>query len=260
VATGIASEFGVTADSSGDNGNVVGVIAAMVAVGVCMTYRIPTSLTLALLGGLVGAQFSQGELQIGVGALAVALAICAFTPIMAAAVAAAAVRALAVALGTRHRIAVTQALHRTVFVGLALAYSLNDGQKNLAVLAMCTGLVTRRDSTVTLSPSEGLLVAGLFGLGLVLVTARRAPSLPSKIIPMRPLYGLTAELASAVAVVGSTVATTPVSATQSLAGGVVGAGAWTVRERWNIVGQLFVAWLGTLPIAFVVGAAIGTVG
>lgn len=91
----------------------------------------------------------------------------------------------------------------------------------------------------------------LFGLGALLGLPRAAASLGSGIVPLRPLDTVTAEFAAAVAVLGSAALGFPVSMTQSVAGGLFGAGLGrgARRVRWRQAGRIGVAWLVTLPLS-----------
>ncbi len=78
----------------------------------------------------------------------------------------------------------------------------------------------------------------------------------ARIIKMDAAQGFSAQSAGATVILASTFLGFPISTTQAINGGVMGAG--TVRRvsaaRWGIAGNILTAWLLTLPAAAAIGA------
>jgi len=114
------------------------------------------------------------------------------------------------------------------------------------------------DISVSDSLSVLMCCALLFGCGALLGLPKAAASLGEGIVPMRPLSAVTAELSAAVAVLGSAALGFPVSMTQSVAGGLFGAGLGQGmrRVRWGQAGRIGAAWVLTLPVSVAAAAVL----
>ena len=79
----------------------------------------------------------------------------------------------------------------------------------------------------------------------------------TKIIKMDTAQGFSAQGAGAATILASTHFGFPLSTTQVIAGGVMGAGAGkrVSAVRWGVAGNLVIAWVLTLPAAAAIGAA-----
>jgi PiT family inorganic phosphate transporter len=225
----------------------VGALAAMLVVMVLTAGGLPTSLTLGMVGGIVGAGLGRG-LPVQVGGVGRVLLIGLAAPV-AGALVAQAMMVIAAAVTSRPQIQRLGWVRRVVTAVQAIAYAANDGQKMLAVLAV---------TSVGVTSSALVVVAVLFALGCVIGMAAAAGTLGS-ILRTTPREEVTAQLAGSAAVLVSAALGAPVSMTQAVAGGMVGTGLLRGRRqvRWRVAGQLAVAWVLTLPAAGVVGALAG---
>ena len=237
---------------------VIGLCAALAVVAVLTRSGLPTSLTLALIGGITGAGLGYG-LSVAWRSVLTVLAFGVVAPIVGGLVGLGLARALQVLPASR---GVTRAAHWATQLGYAvqgLAYGANDGQKMLAVFAV-TGATGGR---LTVRPSgESLVAIGCcFAIGTVLSMRRLAGRLGRDLLVVRPIHALSAELASSAAVFGSAAAGMPVSMTQSIAGALVGAGVSesSRRVRWRAVMRLAMAWAVTLPATVAVAFAAAVV-
>ncbi|MEV1174080.1 inorganic phosphate transporter [Nonomuraea sp. NPDC049784] len=224
---------------------VVGVGAALVIVLALNHYGKPTSLTLAIVGGLTGAGLGWG-FPVSAGSVALVLAVALVAPFAGA---------LAAPLASRLMAAVTTGagLRRWHWIGFILqcgAYAANDGQKTLAVFTIALG-ASGAPLPVT------LVAAALFGIGALCGIRGTGRTLSREIIAARPLHGVAAETGSALTVMGCAAAGMPVSMTQALAGGLVGAGMaqGAGRVRWHAAAKIALAWLITLPSSAVLATA-----
>ena len=79
----------------------------------------------------------------------------------------------------------------------------------------------------------------------------------TRIIKMDSAQGFSAQGAGAAVILASTHFGFPLSTTQVISGGVMGAGAGkrVSAVRWGVAGNIVTAWLLTLPAAAAIGAA-----
>ncbi|MFI6323278.1 anion permease [Nonomuraea sp. NPDC050556] len=237
VALAFVTRLGSFDGPGGKQAMAIAVVAALTVVTVLSNRGRPTSLTLAIVGGLTGAGLGWG-LPVSWGYVALVLTVGLFSPLVGG-VAAWFVTRLLLALtssrGLRH-------WHVAGFALQCVAYAANDGQKMLAVFMIALGF------SGAAAPYT-LLVAGLFGVGALYGLPKAGRTLSREIIASRPLHGVAAELASGATVTACAALGVPVSMTQSIAGGLIGAGVTTGggRVRWYAAVKIVVAWLLTLP-------------
>jgi len=216
----------------------------------------PTSLTLALVGGLTGAGVGFG-LEVSWPFVVKVLVVGACAPVVGVLLGLLISRLLRFLPARPALNGAVYRAHRVAFTLQCIAYAGNDGQKMLGVFAVL-GLATVGTDGVSVGvlPVIGLL----FGLGVVLGLPRVARGLSNGVLLVRPVHAVAAEFASATAVLGSAAFGVPVSMTQSIAGGLIGTGLGHGhrRIRWNEVGRIGAAWLITLPSSCLlsVGAAL----
>lgn len=243
----------VPADPDGVTALSLGFVVA-VAVVVCLTrVSLPTSLTLAIIGGIAGAGLGIG-LSVGWGTVVRVLAIGLAAP----------VAGILLALGgswgwlirnTGHLSTVRRA-HVAAFVAQSVAYGANDGQKML-VLFLAAGITAGNDPTTPWWAYPVIAIG--FAAGALLGLPKIARGVGNGILNTRSTHAVTAEFSAAVAVLGSAAIGTPVSMTQAIAGGLLGAGVHDSyrRIRWRVVRNLALAWALTLPASFGLAALTG---
>lgn len=223
----------------------IAVVCALVVVTVLSVKGRPTSLTLAIVGGLTGAGLGWG-LPVSLPYVALVLSFGLAAPIVGG-LAAWAVTALLIKVSTAQGLA---DWHRAGFLLQTVAYAANDGQKMLAVFMIALGF---SDASLPYTT----LVAVLFGLGALYGLPKAGRTLSREIIAFRPLHGVAAELSAGAAVLGCSAVGMPVSMTQAVAGGLIGAGVVRGggRVRWYAAVKIVMAWLFTLPASAVLAAA-----
>lgn len=228
----------------------VGVVAAVVVVGVLTRTGLPTSLTLGTVGGIVGAGIGRGLPVIGSGVGRVVL-IGLAAPVVGALLALLLAQVAAAVLAARG----VRGLARLGWISLvaqSVAYAANDGQKMFAVVVVAGAGVTL---------PAGVSIAVAFLVGSVVGVRAAARTLGGGITRGGPAEEVTAQLAGSVAVLSSAALGVPVSMTQAVSGSLVGTGLLRGRRqiRWRVAGQLGVAWVVTLPAAAIAGAAMALV-
>ncbi|MGI8793784.1 MAG: inorganic phosphate transporter [Acidimicrobiales bacterium] len=236
---------------------LVAVLTAVLVVAALARLGLPTSLTLALIGGITGAGLGLG-LPVAWRAVGVVLLIGLAAPLVGGFVAWLLIRLLRHAPIGGHASRLGWA-HRSAFGAQCLAYAANDGQKALAIFAVAAGTV---GPPVVPRLDQLSLIALLFGIGLLMGLPRIAATVVRRMAPPRPLQAVSAETASAIAVLGSTAFGSPVSMTQSITAALLGAGLSRGygRIRWRTVIQLASAWFLTLPAAVGIAALAGAIG
>lgn len=257
VATTFVRRLVAFEGDTGRSALLAAVLVSVIVIFVLQRQGLPTSLTLALTGGIVGVGLGSG-LPIGWGSVALTLTAGAVAPFASGAIAFLGQRLLPL-VPRRGGLQVRLSLLRTAgFVLQCLAYSANDGQKMLAVLAVATGSVA---TTLRPEPLELIAIGLLFLLGTLVGIERFGEALGGRIAPPRPAQAAIAELSSAVAVFGGAALGTPVSMTQATTAALVGAGASAAyrRVRWGQASRIVVAWVVTLPASVTLGALLAAV-
>ncbi|MBB6349771.1 anion permease [Nonomuraea muscovyensis] len=225
----------------------IAVLSALVVVIVLSSKGRPTSLTLAIVGGLTGAGLGWG-LPVSAGSVALVLAFGLAAPFVGGLVAWGVTRLLVQTTTSRG----LWRWHRVGFGLQTVAYAANDGQKMLAVFMIALGF---QDAPLAYTS----LVALLFAIGSLYGLPKAGRTLGQEIIASRPLHGVAAELASGTAVIACAVVGMPVSMTQAVAGGLIGAGVAQGgggRVRWYAAVKIVVAWLLTLPASALLAGVV----
>ena len=257
VATTLATRL-VAFD--GPRGELALLAALLATAGVVLTLTrrgIPTSLTLAVVGGIVGAGLGS-RLGVDWQLVGTVLAVAAVAPLVGTLLSWVVTRLLGLLRPSPHNTRTIRAMHVVAFLLLCLAYGANDGQKMLAVFAIGGGAT----GVVAADPQRMLTIVALFAVGAVVGLPHLGGRLGAGVLAARPIHAVSAELSAAGAVLGGAALGSPVSMTQALVGGLVGTGVsdGVRRVRWRTAGGIVAAWFITLPAAVGVAAALALVG
>jgi PiT family inorganic phosphate transporter len=140
---------------------------------------------------------------------------------------------------------------------LALAHGTNDAQKTMGVIALA--LVASGHLAPDADPPFWVVVSAATAIALGTYSGgwRIIRTMGFRIIKMDTAQGFTAQGAGAATILASSYFGFPLSTTQVIAGGVMGAGAGkrVSAVRWGVAGNIVVAWLLTLPASAAIGAA-----
>jgi PiT family inorganic phosphate transporter len=230
---------------------------------------LPSSSGHALVGGLVGAAIAAGGTEavywggfdgwhpVGVVGTLVALFV---SPVIGFALG---YLLLRVILRISRRW--TTAWHRpmigvgwTAAAGLSYSHGANDAQKAMGVIAalLLAGGVTD-DLVVPLwvKVATGLAVT----LGTALGGWRIVRTIGRRIFPLSQADSVASQVASTSVIYSASLIGAPVSTTQIVASSVIGTGGGRQRwrhVRWEVVREMTVAWLTTIPASAVLAAAI----
>lgn len=242
---------------------LAGVVVAVVVIAILTRRGLPTSLTLAVIGGIAGAGLGAG-LPVSWGRLGAVLAIGVCAPLVGL--------LLGYLLGVlsrrvpshRRMSRLVSAAHLTAYTAQCVAYAANDGQKMIAVVSVALDVADRARGPgavgrVEVPPGWMAALAVLFLVGSLISLTRVGGRLGRGLVITRPLHIVSAETAATCAVLGSSALGSPVSMTQSITAGVVGAAAseGIKRVRWQGVLNVGTAWLVTLPSSMALGCLAG---
>jgi inorganic phosphate transporter, PiT family len=223
---------------------------------------LPSSSSHALIGGVVGSAFAAAgaDAVLSDGVLGKVLIPAVIAPVVAFVVG---VIAITIAYGVvgRERPGVVNRgfrLGQVVSGGmLALAHGTNDAQKTMGVITLAliaNGSLSESSDVpfwVVISAATAISLGTYFGGWRIIRT------MGTRIIKMDAAQGFSAQGAGAAVILASSHFGFPLSTTQVISGGVMGAGAGkrVSAVRWGVAGNIMVAWLLTLPAAALVGAA-----
>ncbi|MDH3943578.1 MAG: inorganic phosphate transporter [Anaerolineae bacterium] len=138
---------------------------------------------------------------------------------------------------------------------LALSHGANDAQKTMGVITL--GLVIAQPGTSFEVPVWVIFVsAAAIALGTSFGGWRLIRTLGGRIFRVRPVHGLSSQVAGASVILGAALLGGPVSTTQVMSSSIMGAGAAerVNMVRWHVARDLFVAWVLTIPVAALVAA------
>ena len=227
---------------------------------------IPSSSSLALIGGLAGAGMMKAGLTAivwsGLGVTAAAIVL---SPLLGFLLALLFVLIVSWAFVRSTPSAVDNTFRTLQLVSAAL-YSLghggNDAQKTMGVIAV-------------LLFSQGFLGAAFYvpfwviltcqaamGLGTLFGGWRIVHTMGSKITRLHPVQGFCAEAGGAITLFLATYLGIPVSTTHTITGAIIGVGAArkVAAVRWNVASNVVFAWIVTLPATALFGSVFYGLG
>ncbi|MDA1015903.1 MAG: inorganic phosphate transporter [Planctomycetota bacterium] len=106
-----------------------------------------------------------------------------------------------------------------------------------------------------MTPIGALAICGVsIAIGGVLSSRRVAETMSHRITPMNAGQGFTANLITALTVLGASRLGLPVSTTHVSCGSLYGMGTVTRQARWGSISKILLAWAVTLPLAALIAA------
>lgn len=143
---------------------------------------------------------------------------------------------------------------------MAFTHGTNDAQKAMGVI--CLGLITY--GFLTPVPGANVAVplwvkigcAFMMGAGTAGGGMKIIKTLGHKIAKLKPIHGFAAETAAAIVLFTTAHMGIPVSTTHSITGAIMGVGTSMNPSavRWGLAGNIFVAWLLTIPVSALLAA------
>src|SRR5687767_2425250 len=226
-------------------------------------FGLPSSSSHALIGGVVGSALAAvgSEAVLSDGVIGKVLVPAIIAPIVAFIVGALAILVCYRVVGRQRPGPVTRGfrLGQVVSGGmLALAHGTNDAQKTMGVIALA--LIANGSLENGADPPTWVIVsaAAAIALGTYMGGWRIIRTMGTRIIKMDAAQGFSAQGAGSAVILASSHFGYPLSTTQVIAGGVMGAGAAkrVSAVRWGVAGNMVTAWILTLPTAAAIGAGI----
>jgi inorganic phosphate transporter, PiT family len=224
-------------------------------------FGLPSSSSHALIGGVVGAAFAaEGAKAVFGDGLIEKVAVPALVaPILAMLVAGIGVLIAYRIIGREHPGTVTRSFRVGQIVSasmFSLSHGTNDAQKTMGIIALALVAAGHLDAGadppfwVVVSAATAI-AAGTYAGGWRIIR-----TMGSKIIKMNPVQGFAAEGAGSAVILSASHVGFPLSTTHVISGAIMGAGAAQRLSavRWGIAGNIFAAWVLTIPAAAIVGA------
>lgn len=233
------------------------VVAGLAVVALLSRRGMPTSVTLALAGGILGSGLGAG-LPLHWETTTVVVAAGVLGPVLAAGLGYLLAPSARLALGPlSRRPRRSRLVRRSGFVLQSFAYGANSAEKLVAFVAVASG--ASLDPVRTALWSQ-LAVAACFVLGAAVAVGRTSLRVTDQMVRASPEGALSALVASSVLVLAGAAVGLPVSSTQGLTAALIGASARLTpnRVRPGQVVSLALAWSLTLPAAVAGGVLLGS--
>ena len=257
LGTGIVNEHAI--DPAVLLGALVG---AIVWDALTWWWGMPSSSSHALVGGMVGAGLAKGGTAAIVwpGVIKTVVAII-LSPLVGF-VLAVILSVITTWIVRRCNPFRTDRVFRVLQLGSASMYSLghggNDAQKTMGIIAALLFTQGKLGDHFHVPLWVVLSCHAAMALGTMVGGWRIVHTMGSKITPLKPFQGFSAELGGAITVFTAIAMGTPISTTHTIAGAIAGVGS--VKSfgavRWNIAREIVFAWVLTLPAAALLGAGI----
>jgi len=223
---------------------------------------LPSSSSHALIGGVTGAMLAAvgGSGVKGQALIRTVVAPAVVAPVLAFAVAGISILIVYRLVGRRRPGVVTDGFRLGQIAStsmLSLAHGTNDAQKTMGVITLALvahGSISERHFHV---PTWVVVsAASAIALGTYAGGWRIIRTVGTRIIKMDIAQGFTAQGAGAAVILASSHFGYPLSTTQVISGGIMGAGAAKrfSAVRWGVAGNIVAAWILTIPAAGLAGA------
>lgn len=139
----------------------------------------------------------------------------------------------------------------------SLGHGTNDAQKTMGIIYILLIASGRLAEHAPVPVWVILACHAAMGIGTLFGGWRIVKTMGQKMVKLRPVGGFCAETGGAVMLLGTALAGIPVSTTHTITGAIMGVGA-TQRAsavKWGVATQIVWAWILTIPVSFLVGAA-----
>jgi PiT family inorganic phosphate transporter len=264
LGTAVAQTVGssvIDLRAQGELSYVLITLSPLCVVMLSLSFGIPTSMTLALVGAMIGwvvVSGGQGSISwAGVARILLGIPISVFGGGLLALIVYRTVRRF---LGARPHAALL-GLSRFQYISAsvqAFAYGANDMEKTVGLIAVGLSFPNGGHAVAFASAAPIIGAFASFYVGALVGGSRVAGRVGLGVLKVRPMQALSQQLASGAVVGVLAVAGAPVSMTQTIDGGLVGVGAALRASsvRWGIVREMLGSWLLTLPLALVLAGAL----
>ena len=230
-------------------------------------FGLPSSSSHALIGGVVGAMIAANgpDAVIWSGIVQKVAIPGLVAPVLALLVAAMSILIIYRVVGRQSPGVVTRGFRLGQLVSgalFSLSHGTNDAQKTMGIIFLALVANGNLPSTADVPTwvvvsSASAIAAGTYAGGWRIIR-----TMGTRIIKMDPPQGFAAQSIGAAVILSASHVGFPLSTTQVMSGGIIGAGAAKRLSavRWGVAGNIVTAWLLTLPCSAAVGAvAYGSV-
>ena len=224
---------------------------------------IPSSSSHALVGGLIGAAVIQSGWSViqpaGLAKVLLALAISPPLGLLAGYLVTKVVLFLARGATPSVNTLFKRGQIPTSFA-LALSHGTNDAQKAMGVITL--GLVSAGVIPSFYVPQWVVAAcAAAIAFGAFLGGWRLIKTLGGKLYKIRPMDGFNTQIASSGVILSMALLGGPVSTTQVISSAILGVGSAErlSKVRWSVAAQIGAAWLLTIPVTAILGAAVSAI-
>jgi PiT family inorganic phosphate transporter len=139
---------------------------------------------------------------------------------------------------------------------ISLGHGGNDAQKTMGIIAVLLFSQGHLGGDFYVPFWVVITCQAAIGLGTLVGGWRIVHTVGSKITRMTPVQGCCASAGGAIMLFAATYLGIPVSTTHTVTGAIIGVGAArkVSAVRWNIAGNIVIAWVITLPATALVAA------
>jgi PiT family inorganic phosphate transporter len=150
---------------------------------------------------------------------------------------------------------------------MSFTHGQNDAQKAMGIICLGLMMYSINNPVWGVSIAEAgtgvdvplwvkITCASFMGFGTAVGGWRIIKTLGHKIAKLKPIHGFAAETAAAIVLFITAHMGIPVSTTHSISGAIMGVGASMNAKavKWGLAGNIFVAWLLTIPISALLAA------
>lgn len=264
VGTQVARTVGLSVVDLPAQGVGAFVSITAVAIGVVLwswRMRIPTSMTLALVGSMVGWVLLDTRHSAirwsGVAKVLVGMPVSVVAGVASAFLLYRALRRVLSRLPHARVLRLARYQYLTSALQ-SVAYGSNDMEKTVGLVVVAEvlahgGAAPRFGSWLPL-----LLAFATFAVGALFGGWRIARRVGLAVFKVRPMQAMSEQLTAGLVVAGLAFAGAPVSSTQTVGGSLVGVGVGVRPSgvRWGVVRQMLASWLVTLPLALGCGVLL----
>lgn len=265
VSTGVAKTIGGDIVMNPAEISLEVIVAALVGAIIwniaTWYYRIPSSSSHALIGGVIGAVLvsigPSGLHYSGIGKIVLSLVL---SPVVALIIGYIIMIALMWIVRKQSPLALNQQFRKLQLASaslMAFSHGSNDAQKAMGIITLALlsgGYIDTLDVPVWVK----LACATSMALGTSAGGWRIISTMGTKIFKLESINGFAADLNSSIVIFTATFLHLPVSTTHVVSGSIMGVGsAERVRAvHWGVARSMLIAWVVTIPISAVVSAIV----
>ncbi|TMN21318.1 inorganic phosphate transporter [Lentibacillus cibarius] len=258
ITSGIANPFDL---QNGTTMILAALISAITWNLITWLFGIPSSSSHAIIGAIAGAVIaSEGFSAVQYGGFISIIEGLIFSPVIAFVVGYILYSIIKVVFKNRNLAKTNKQFRRIQMVTAAVqsyAHGTNDAQKSMGIITMA--LIVGGVHTTTEVPFwVQLSCATAMALGTSIGGWRIIKTVGSKIMKIRPVNGVAADLTGAATIFGATLIHLPVSTTHVISTAIMGVGtSHRIKGvNWGIAQRMVVTWVITLPMTALLGALV----